>query len=103
MHADPGCGTGGREIALDPAVVRAEVLRRITPVGRRERLAFSSSLGRVLAEPAAGLAAGRRIGPLELGCLAGAGVAEVTVFGRPRVAILCTGDELRPVGEVLEP
>lgn len=42
-------------------------------------------------------------GPSVIGLLAALGVASVEVRRRPRVAILSTGDELRPVGEPLAP
>ncbi len=37
---------------------------------------------------------GHRLRPQDLGVMAGLGVSEVTVFRRPRVAILSTGDEI---------
>ena len=40
---------------------------------------------------------GRRLNPAELGLLASVGQARVKVFGKPRVAILPTGDEVVPV------
>jgi molybdopterin molybdotransferase len=40
-----------------------------------------------------------RVWPGELGVLASQDVASVSVFRRPRVAILSTGDELRDIGE----
>ena len=49
------------------------------------------------------LEAGRRIGPHALTAVAAAGVPEVTVIRRPRVAILATGDELVPPGRPLGP
>ena len=42
------------------------------------------------------VAAGRAIRPEHLGLLAAAGVTSLSVFARPRVAILSTGDELAP-------
>jgi molybdenum cofactor synthesis domain-containing protein len=39
---------------------------------------------------------GTRLGPLELAAAAGAGAAEVTVYRRPSVALIATGDELIP-------
>jgi molybdopterin molybdotransferase len=48
------------------------------------------------------LAAGKRLGPAELGLLASLGTAEVSVRPRPRVAFFSTGDELRSIGEHLE-
>ena len=44
------------------------------------------------------LALGTRIGPGEAALLAGCGHTRCLVHPRPRVAILCTGDELVPVG-----
>lgn len=41
-------------------------------------------------------AAGERLGPAHLGVLASLGMASPTVWRRPRVAILSTGDEIRP-------
>lgn len=40
--------------------------------------------------------AGTRLGPRHLGVLASLGVAEPLVGGRPRVAVISTGDEVRP-------
>lgn len=45
------------------------------------------------------LAQHARLSPGELGVLASQDVASVSVFRRPRVAILSTGDELRDIGE----
>jgi molybdopterin molybdotransferase len=45
--------------------------------------------------------AGSRLGPAQLGALAAAGIAEVAVARRPRVAVLTTGSELRAPGERL--
>jgi molybdenum cofactor synthesis domain-containing protein len=49
------------------------------------------------------LASGTRLGPAEIGVLAAAGEAEAPVWARPRVGILSTGDEVRPVGAALGP
>ncbi len=48
------------------------------------------------------LPAGIELGARELGLVSGAGVAEVSVVRRPRVAVVATGDELRPPGATLE-
>jgi len=48
------------------------------------------------------LFAGKLIKAAELGLLASLGVAEVTVKRKLKVAFFSTGDELRPVGELLE-
>lgn len=49
------------------------------------------------------LARNARLSPGELGVLASQDVASVSVFRRPRVAILSTGDELRDIGELARP
>lgn len=45
------------------------------------------------------LAAGERLDPAEIGLLATAGIVDVPVFPRPKVAVLSTGDELVEPGE----
>lgn len=47
--------------------------------------------------------AGTRLGPAEVGLLASLGHEQVTVGGRPRVAIMSTGDELVAPGETPGP
>lgn len=49
------------------------------------------------------LEAGRRLEPADLGLFASLGVAEVPVRRRLRVAFFSTGDELRSIGQTLEP
>ncbi len=49
------------------------------------------------------LKSGHKLRPQDLGLLAMLGVAEVPVYGRPRVALLSSGDELIPVDEPLRP
>lgn len=49
------------------------------------------------------LEAGTRLGPAELAVAVGAGAGTVACARRPRVAILCTGDELREPGAPLGP
>ncbi|MCX7660175.1 MAG: molybdopterin molybdotransferase MoeA [Caldimonas manganoxidans] len=49
------------------------------------------------------LPAGKILRPADLGLLASLGQAEVPVFRRLRVAFFSTGDELRSIGEPLEP
>ena len=49
------------------------------------------------------LTAGTRLGPVALGAVAAGGAGEVIATRRPRVEILCTGDELRAPGEPLAP
>jgi molybdopterin molybdotransferase len=59
--------------------------------------------GEDLAEGAAALAAGQRIGPAELGLIASLGIAEVTVYRRLRAAFFSTGDEIASIGKPLLP
>jgi molybdopterin molybdotransferase len=47
--------------------------------------------------------AGSHVGPAELGMLAAMGIESVACARRPLVAIVATGDELRPAGEPLGP
>ncbi|MDU8605831.1 gephyrin-like molybdotransferase Glp [Pseudomonas syringae group sp. 247E2] len=49
------------------------------------------------------LAAGTRLGPIELGLAASLGLAELEVIRRVRVAVLSTGDELIEPGQSLGP
>jgi molybdopterin molybdotransferase len=48
-------------------------------------------------------AVGHRIDPGTLALLVNAGAPSVTVYRRPRVRLLVTGDEIRPAGTRLEP
>lgn len=59
--------------------------------------------GEDIAKGAQVLAAGQRLQPAELGLLASLGLGEVIVRRRLRVAFFSTGDELRSIGESLEP
>jgi molybdopterin molybdotransferase len=49
------------------------------------------------------LSTGSPLGPVALGAAAAAGVGSVLAARRPRVSVLCTGDELRAPGEPLGP
>jgi molybdopterin molybdotransferase len=49
------------------------------------------------------LAAGQRIGPAELGLIASLGIQEVNVKRQAKVAFVSSGDELKGVGETLNP
>jgi len=60
------------------------------------------SLGEDIAETELLLAPGHLLRPIDVACVAAAGNAEVSVSQRPRVAIIPTGDELKPVGSTLE-
>lgn len=59
--------------------------------------------GSDLEEGAVMIPAGARLSPGEIGLLAAQRISAVTVYRRPRVAILSTGDELRDISEEAEP
>ena len=61
------------------------------------------SAGEDLAAGELALKAGQRLAPAALGLIASLGIAEVPVFRRPRVAFLSNGDELRSIGQPLNP
>ena len=46
---------------------------------------------------------GKRISPIDIGLLASLGVSGLRVYKSIRVAVLSTGDELKPLGEPLNP
>jgi molybdopterin molybdotransferase len=76
-----------------------EVLVRVAVApGRHVRRAGSD-----LVEGDVVLAAGTHLGPAAIAVLAASGHARVSVHGRPRLAVLATGDELVPVGQALGP
>jgi molybdopterin molybdotransferase len=79
----------GDEVLVPPGLLRA---------GENRRLA-----GEDLARGEAALGAGRMLRPADLGLLASLGLAEVPVRRRLRVAFFSTGDELRSIGETLDP
>ena len=78
---------GGLLIARRPVVPGGSVSFAGTDVGRGETVLF----------------AGTRLSSRETGVLAAIGQAQVTVFRRPRVAILSTGDEVVQPGEEMRP
>jgi molybdopterin molybdotransferase len=49
------------------------------------------------------LAAGHRLRPTDLAAVAASGLATIEVSKRPRVAVVTTGDEIRPAGSRLKP
>ncbi|MBP0596804.1 molybdopterin molybdotransferase MoeA [Herbaspirillum sp. LeCh32-8] len=59
--------------------------------------------GEDLAMGSVALPRGRRLRPSDIGLLASLGIPEVAVQRRLRVAFFSTGDELRSVGEALDP
>ena len=79
----------GSQIVVPPGAVRS---------GDNRRLA-----GEDLRCGEVALRAGRLLRPADIGMLASLGHAEVPVFRRVRVAFFSTGDELRSLGEPLDP
>ena len=65
-----------------------EVLRPVAPGGGTVRADEDAAIGAAL------VPAGRPVRAVDLGMLAAAGVTEIAVHARPRVAILSTGDEV---------
>jgi molybdopterin molybdotransferase len=59
--------------------------------------------GEDLASGAVALTRGTRLNPFRLGLAAAIDCAHVRVARRPRVALLCTGDELRDAGSPIRP
>jgi molybdopterin molybdotransferase len=89
-------GERGRDASgpLPAAILVHEAVEPGTAIRRR-----GSDLeeGTTLLEP------GRRLRPSAIALAAGAGVAQLDVYRRPMVAVLATGDEVRPPGESLGP
>ena len=82
--------TGGETmIAIDgaPVTVGQSIMKRGTSTRCGERV----------------LSAGTQLRPQEIGTLAESGRDQVAVYARPCVAILATGDELVPVGDIPQP
>src|SRR5450830_1728742 len=92
---------------FDGAVASGECVRIMTgaamPAGRVRRGDNRRLRGEDLRDGQVALRAGKMLRPADIGLLASLGVAEVGVKRRLRVAFFSTGDELRSVGEPLEP
>jgi len=72
-------------------------LSRIPKAGENIRRA-----GEDIAANSLVLQQGKRLTPLDIGLLASLGVSHVKVFRRICVAVLSTGDELKPIGQPLQ-
>jgi molybdopterin molybdotransferase len=99
--------TGGAVPAKADAVIRQEdvtaegstvELHTDVPPGHNIRPA-----GEDMPAGALVLHAGTRLGVPELGVAVAAGAGELAVSARPRVVVLCTGDELKAAGQPLGP
>ena len=98
--------TGAVVPAGADAVIEVERVREHGDVVVAERVAEGANIRLRGGDVAAGSVvaqAGTRIGATHVGALAAAGVALVSTFDRPRVAVLSTGSDLRPPGERLAP
>ncbi len=99
--------TGARLPAgADAVVMQEDVERRESVVSFQSAPTPGSHVrrrGEDLAEGAVALAAGTRLGPFQLGLAAAADQPSLLVARRPRVTVLCTGDELREVGSPARP
>jgi molybdopterin molybdotransferase len=96
LDADGRPGQRGRD-ATGP-LPAAVLVHEVVAPGAAIRLRGSD-----LGEGSTLLAPGRRLRPSAIALAAGAGLGEVEVFRRPRVAVLATGDEVRAPGEPLGP
>lgn len=99
--------TGAQIPAGATAVIRQE---DVEPGAETVRLAAGVApgenirpAGEVLACGQTALTAGTRLGPAELALAVSAGHGALPVAARPRVAVICTGDELREPGQPLGP
>jgi molybdopterin molybdotransferase len=79
-------GTGGIEVT-QPVTVKTNLLEKGEDV----------QAGNIL------LQAGKKLRAQELGFLAALGIAEVSVFRKPRVAVISSGDEVIPIDRKPEP
>lgn len=99
--------TGAEVPAGADAVVMQEDVERAGDTARFSKLPkvgqHIRKAGEDLRRGSLALASGTRLGPYQLGLVAAADLGEVRVSKRPRVAILGTGDELRPPGSPARP
>lgn len=92
-------GTGG-VIRQEDVEDLDDAIRTNTPISQGQNIREAGEEMRA-ATPV--LLPGTLLGAAELGAAVSAGAGTVRVARRPRVAVLCTGDELRPPGEPLGP
>jgi putative molybdopterin biosynthesis protein len=80
-----------------PAASRAELRAAVAPYTDVRTIGEDVSAGELL------LPEGHRLRAVDLAAVAAAGVLDVVVRRRPRVAVIPTGDEVRPLGAELAP
>ncbi len=93
-------------LGADAVVMQEDVVAEAAHLHIRHRPAIGANLRRAGEEMPLGqivVAAGQRLGPREIGAAAANGHGKVSVWRRPRVALLTTGDEVAPPGTSLAP
>lgn len=93
----PGANAVVRQEEVQVSGDRLQIFRPVSPLENVACVGEDVARGQVI------LTAGRRIRPQEIGLLAALGIVQVPVLARPRVGILCTGDELVGAHEVPGP
>ncbi|HEX7441475.1 MAG TPA: gephyrin-like molybdotransferase Glp [Caldimonas sp.] len=93
----------GLDTVVPQEFVRVEADRVTVPAGVVRSGDNRRCAGEDLAVGDTALSAGRLLRPADIGMLASLGHAEVPVLRRVRVAFFSTGDELRSLGETLDP
>ena len=92
----------GADTVVAQEHVRADGDALIVPPGQSAGQHVRQA-GEDLARGKPALAAGKRLGPAEIGLLASLGIGEVTVHRRLRVAFFSTGDEIASINRPLAP
>ena len=92
----------GTDTVIMQEQVRIEADRAFIGAGHRRGQNMREA-GEDIRHGATVLDVGQPLMPAELGLIASLGIGEVAVFRRPRVAFFSTGDELRSLGQPLDP
>jgi molybdopterin molybdotransferase len=92
----------GADAVVVQEVVRVDGDAVVVPPGQEAEQNVRRA-GEDLARGKPALAAGKRLGPAEIGLLASLGISEVSVRRRLRVAFFSTGDEVASIGRPLAP
>lgn len=88
----------------DTVLMQEEVQRSADHITYQGEIKANKNIrhpGEDLAQGAEVLSQGRVLNAADLGLIASLGIAQLTVWRRPKVAIISTGDELVPVGQPL--
>lgn len=92
----------GADTVVVQEVTREEAGQVIVPAGQKHGQ-NTRRAGEDLARGQVALAAGKILGPAELGLIGSLGIAEVSVRRRLKVAFFSTGDEIASIGQPLAP